>query len=295
MDMKDFSAGTGDTIDRVAAGHGIDSSCGRQETSAGAAPTYEIYALKYAGPMPSKLAFMLWMEGWDKDVDRNCYLWAIKGENEIIIVDAGSNFSLASQRGLKNYSNPVEVLARIGANSTNVKKVILTHCHWDHLSGIELLLQAFPEAVFYVQKKEFDFWVWNPIAKRAPFLKVSDEVSIKTLAQLEGTPRLQQLSGDTKIMPGIETLLAPGHTIGLQAVAVNTSKGTAIVASDCGHIHENFVRDTPSCLITDMIAWMQSFDKLRAKASSIDLIFPGHDARMHNDFRKVAQGVTQLV
>jgi glyoxylase-like metal-dependent hydrolase (beta-lactamase superfamily II) len=260
-----------------------------------AAPTYEIYALKYAGPMRSKLAFMLWMEGWDTDVDRNCYLWAIRGEDEVIVVDAGSSSSLASQRGLKNYSNPVEVLARIGANSTNVRKVILTHCHWDHLSGIELLLQAFPEAVFYVQQKEFDFWVRNPIARRAPFLKVSDEVSIKALGRLEGTPRLQQLSGDTKIMPGIETLLAPGHTIGLQAVAVNTSKGTAIVASDCGHIHENFVRDIPSCLITDMIAWMETFDKLRAKASSIDLIFPGHDASMHNNFRKVAEGVTQLV
>jgi glyoxylase-like metal-dependent hydrolase (beta-lactamase superfamily II) len=296
MDKKDFSAGSGATVGG-GAGAGIDSP-GRERASAEAAeavPTYEIYALKYAGPMSSKLAFVLWMEGWDKDVDRNCYLWAIKGKDEIIVADTGSNLSLASQRGLKNYSNPVEVLARIGANSSNVRKVIVTHCHWDHLGGIELLLQAFPEAVFYVQEKEFDFWVRNPIAKRAPFLKVSDEVSIKALAQLEGTPRLQQLSGDTKIMPGIETILAPGHTIGLQAVAVNTTKGTAIVASDCGHIHENFVRDIPSCLITDMIAWMQSFDKLRAKASSIDLIFPGHDASMHNDFRKLAEGVTQLV
>lgn len=191
--------------------------------------------------------------------------------------------------------NPVEVLATIGADATNVKKVIITHLHWDHLSGIETLLQPFPEAVFYVQETEFDFWIKNPVAKRAPFLKVSDEASKKALAELEGTSRLKRLSGDTKIMPGIEVLLAPGHTIGLQTVAVNTSKGTAIVASDCAHVHESFVTDIPSCLITDMIAWMKSFDKLRAKAASIDLIFPGHDVIMHNNFPKVAENVTRLV
>ena len=96
-------------------------------------------------------------------------------------------------------------------------------------------------------------------------------------------------------MPGIQVILAPGHTIGLQAVAVNTSKGTAIVASDCSHVHENLVQDIPSCLITDLIAWMESFDKLRAKASSIDLIFPGHDVKMLTDFPKEAEGVTRLV
>ncbi|MGO9568852.1 MAG: hypothetical protein ACLP5H_15055 [Desulfomonilaceae bacterium] len=35
--------------------------------------------------------------------------------------------------------------------------------------------------------------------------------------------------------------------------------------------------------------------QLRARASSIDLIFPGHDLMMHNNFPKVAEYVTQLV
>ncbi len=298
INRREFLMGSAAAIGAVAAGDGISSALGQQGSSseaAEAAPTYEIYALKYAGPVPGKLALLLWMEGWDKDADRNYYVWAIKGKNEIIVVDTGCSLSLATQRKLKDFLNPVDILARIGADKTNVKKVFITHLHWDHLGGIELFLQAFPEAVFYVQEKEFDFWIKNPIAKRAPFAKVSDEETIKVLAQLEGTPRLQRVSGDTKIMPGLEILLVPGHTIGLQAVAVNTPKGTAIVASDCAHIHESFVQDIPSCLITDMIVWMESFDKLRAKASSIDLIFPGHDVMMHNNFPKVAENITRLV
>lgn len=258
-------------------------------------PTYEIYAVKYAGPVRGKLAFVLWMEGWDIDADRNYYLWAIKGTDEILVVDTGCGVRLATERQLQDFVNPIDLLANIGANKINVKKIILTHLHWDHAGGFEMFLQAFPHAILYVQKKEFDFWAKNRIAKRAPFAKVSDERTIKALAQLEGTPRLQLVSGDAEIMPGIQVILAPGHTIGLQAVGVNTSKGTAIVASDCFHVHENLVQDIPSCLITDLIAWMESFDKLRAKASSIDLIFPGHDVKMLTDFPKAAEGVTRLV
>ena len=101
--------------------------------------------------------------------------------------------------------------------------------------------------------------------------------------------------GDQEIMPGIELLLTTGHTIGLQSVAVNTAKGTAIVASDCAHIAKSFKEDNPGSLITDMIAWMKSYDKLRAKASSIELIFPGHDALMLQNYPKVPEDVTRLV
>jgi glyoxylase-like metal-dependent hydrolase (beta-lactamase superfamily II) len=298
INRRDAQGTNATAVRTVSAGNGLSSTLDPRGASAlpdGAAPDYEIYALKYAGPLHGKLAFVLWMEGWDIDVYRNCYIWAIKGKDEIIVVDTGCTEKLAVERQLKDYVNPVDLLASIGADKTTVRKVIVTHFHWDHLGGIELFQEAFPEAVFYVQEKEFDFWVNNPIAKKAPFAKVSDDRTMRAVAKLQETPRLQRLSGDTKIMPGIEMLLTPGHTIGLQSVAVNTLKGTAIVASDCAHVHQSFVTDIPSCLITDLIAWMESFAKVRAKASSIDLIFPGHDVIMHDKFPKVTEGVTRLV
>ena len=210
LNRREFLIGSVAAMGVAAVGEGISAARDQQGPDAKdveTASTYEIYALKYAGPVPGKLALLLWMEGWDRDADRNYYVWAIKGKDEVMVVDTGCDLSLASQRKLTNFVSPIDLLARIGANKTNVKKVFVTHLHWDHLGGIEMFSQAFPEAVFYVQKKEFDFWIKNPIAKKAPFLKVSDEGSKKVFAALEGTPRLKQLSGDTKIMPGIEILL----------------------------------------------------------------------------------------
>ncbi len=238
---------------------------------------------------------VLWNRGYDEDIDRNYYIWAIKGKGEVIVVDSGVGVTVAAERKLKGYVNPVKVLERIGINGTNVTKVVITHIHWDHVGGMEMFPDAFPKATFYVQKKEYNFWRNNPVSKKPPFEEVADKIGFKNLADLEGTSRLVLISGDQKILPGVELLLTPGHTIALQSVAVNTAKGTAILASDCAHLARSFKEYIPSCLIVDMIGWMGSYDKLNAKATSIDLMFPGHDTMMLQNFPKVAEDVTRLV
>jgi len=254
-------------------------------------PIYEIYAVKYAGPLISSVAMVFWNTDWEKKIERNYYIWVIKGNGEILVVDCGVAPPLAKERGIPGYINPVEVLARIGIEAFRVKKVIITHVNFDHISGIEL----FPNATFYIQEKEFNFWIKDPIAKKSPFLMLSDPIGNAHLAELEGTKRLVLINGDQEILPGIELLIAPGHTPGLQVVAVNTAKGTAIVGSDCAHIFKNYELEIPSCFIIDMVAWMKSYDKLKTKVSSLDLLFPGHDIKMLTDYPKVAEDITRLV
>jgi len=288
QDRREFLKLAGATLAAAAMMQGISP------LRSAAAPVYEVYALKYAGPFTSKLAFLLFNKGWDETIDRYYYLWALKGAGETIVVDTGVGVTLAAQRKLKGYVNPVDVLARISVNGTNVSTVIISHMHFDHAGGIEMFPKAFPKATFYVQKREFDFWTKHPVAKRPIFAATADERANKALADLEGTNRLVLVQGDQNIAPGVDVLLTPGHTIALQSVAVSTAKGTAIVASDCGHLARNFKEDTPTILITDLISWMESYDKLRSKASSLDLVFPGHDAGLLQDYPMVAEDVTRL-
>jgi glyoxylase-like metal-dependent hydrolase (beta-lactamase superfamily II) len=171
-----------------------------------------------------------------------------------------------------------------------VKHLVVSHVHFDHISGIQL----FPKAAIYIQEKEFNFWVKNPIARRAPFLLVTDDVANRYLAKQAGKKRLHLIRGDKKILPGIELLLTPGHTIGLQAVAVNTSRGTAIVGSDLAHAFLSYKTDIPSAIITDLIVWMKSYDKVKARVSSPDLLFPGHDLALTENYPKVAEDVSRI-
>lgn len=254
-------------------------------------PTYEIYAVKYAGPFTRPVAKVLWNMDWEKETTVNYYLWVVKGNGEILIVDCGVAPALAQKMELNGYINPVQVLARIGIEASQIKRAVITHINFDHISGIEL----FPNATFYVQQKEFDFWIKDPLAKKAPFLMYTDPVGNGHLARLEGTDRLVLIKGDQEVRPGIELLLAPGHSPGLQVVAVNTVKGIAILGSDCGHIFKNYEMEIPSCFIIDMVAWMKTYDKVKARVSSLDLLFPGHDMKMLTDYPKVAEDITRLV
>jgi glyoxylase-like metal-dependent hydrolase (beta-lactamase superfamily II) len=258
-----------------------------------AAPLYEIYALKYAGPVTSKLALLLWMEGWDEEVERNYYIWAIKGADETIIVDTGCGSALAKEKGLPYFSPPIQMLSTLGIGREVVKKIVVTHLHFDHAGGVAEFARTFPDAVFYIQKREYDFWITNPLSKRRPFARFSYPQACKEIARLQDRDRLMMVKGDKKIGPGIELLLSPGHTMGLQAMAVNTTKGTVILASDFAHIKRNLEDGNPSSFVTDMAAWLKSNDKLRSKTSP-DLIFSGHDVSMFREYEEIAPGVTKL-
>lgn len=252
---------------------------------------YEIYALKYAGPFTSSGALLMWFKEWERIEKRNYYIWCLKGEGQTVVVDAGVAPELAREKNLNGYVNPAEVLSRIDVKADEVQHVVITHIHWDHASGVSL----FPNATFYVQDEEYRFWLKDRIAVRPPFRHVSDETSKAYLGSLEGTDRLVLLKGDQEILPGIECILAPGHTVALQAVAVDTARGMAILGSDCAHLFRNYREDWPSALIVDLVGWMKTYDKLRSKASSIDLIFPGHDPIMSTEYPEVAKDITRLV
>ena len=254
-------------------------------------PQYEIYALKYAGPFVRSGAHLMWYRDWETLEKINYYIWCIKGGGQTVVVDCGVTPALARERELEGYVNPAEVLARIQVKAADIRHVVITHMHFDHANGVSL----FPQATFYIQEAEYRFWTQDSIASRPPFKTVSDADSTAYLSSLEGTDRLVLLKGDQQIMPGIQCLLAPGHTVALQAVAVNTARGTAVLGSDCAHVFRNYHEDWPSVLIVDLVGWMKTFDKLREKASAPELLFPGHDRRMLEDYPPVDQNITRLV
>ena len=252
---------------------------------------YTVFALKFAGPFSSSGAFLMWMKDWEKIGERSYYFWCLKNSEKTVIVDAGVSPEVAKKRNLANYVDPARLLEGIDVAAEQVDHVILTHLHWDHVDGLTL----FPNAKVYVQKKERDFWLHDGMAIRPPFNFFLDEAARATCKSIEDSGRMILLDGDSEILPGIECLTAPGHSLALQAVAVDTSKGRAILGSDCAHLFRNYSESWPSSLIIDIVAWTRSADKLRSHVSSPELLFPGHDPLMSDNYQQVAPGITRLV
>lgn len=223
--------------------------------------------------------------------ERGYYFWCIKNQEHTIVVDAGVGPVLGRERDLPNYVSPAEMLERIDVEAEAVEHVVLTHLHWDHIDGVTL----FPNATVYVQKTERDFWLHDEKALRNPFtFYLGDGIRQNCLA-IEAEGRMSLVDGDQEILPGIDCLLAPGHSVALQGVGVHTENGYAILGSDCGHLFRNYAEDWPSNLIVDMIGWTDSVRKLKSLVSAPELLFPGHDILMTRNYPEVAPGITQLV
>jgi glyoxylase-like metal-dependent hydrolase (beta-lactamase superfamily II) len=254
-------------------------------------PIYEIYALRYAGPLEGCQAMLTWNQGWDQTIKRSYYFWCLLGPGGPVLVDCGVAPQHVGERNLPGYESPAAVLERLGIKAEEVRHVFQTHLHWDHALGLGL----FPQAMVHVHKIEYDFWLNDPVAQRPIFQAVFDPGVAQAVEQIKSQGRLHLVEADGEILPGLEALSAPGHTTGIMALSVNTAKGIAVMGSDCGHTFQNYAQEWPSVFICDLPVWVRSWDKLKAKVTSPELLFPGHDVAMSDNYPLVAPGVTRLV
>lgn len=166
-------------------------------------------------------------------------------EGNLILVDTGydskkpENQALADGVNLTNYMNPVDALKKIGIQAEDIKHVILTHAHWDHMGGINL----FPNAVFYLQKDELLNWIATmTLPKEYNTLKAS--ISCTDLEQCVGLikeGRLVLLDGDVdELFPNIDIRVARnGHSFASSLVVVKTHGKHYVMVGDCAYVKAN--------------------------------------------------------
>ncbi len=126
-------------------------------------------------------------------VDENCYLLSHKGEAAVI--DPGSGDKKA-----------IEVLDDLlGRDSLTLRFILLTHGHYDHVSGVPALCRSWPSVQVWLHPAD--------LAVADPRL-----YPLKPLMEQEGWPREVKpwADGDRLTLGGldIEVLHTPGHTPG---------------------------------------------------------------------------------
>jgi N-acyl homoserine lactone hydrolase len=151
------------------------------------------------------------------------YIWYIEGPKEKILVDSGMTWEAYEKRGASGHTHVQtlrEGLAKHGLKPSDIDIVIQTHLHLDHRA----LASEFTRAKFVIQQVELDY-------NRNPSpAAVDPETCPKELLDIINW---EPVTGDTDIVDGVKVLSTPGHTPGGQSVAIETSKGLAIIDSLC--------------------------------------------------------------
>jgi glyoxylase-like metal-dependent hydrolase (beta-lactamase superfamily II) len=240
-------------------------------------PQYEILALRYATMQerPASANF-LFPDDHAANMPIDYYVWAIRGEGRVIVVDTGFGMAGAEKRGRSLLRLPKDALAAIGVDAATVKDVVITHLHWDHAGG----MADFPAATFHLQDEEMSFATGRCMCHgifRIP-VDVDDVVhAVRQVFAGRVTFHDGRFGRPSTIAPGITLHLVGGHSGGMQIVRVPTARGWVVLASDAIHFYANKERGNPFPLVVDLAKMLDGYRICDELADGPDHVIPGHD------------------
>lgn len=224
---------------------------------------YTIHPL-VVGANETDQGVMTYLRDYGKRIWIPIYVFVVKGGDRNILVDTGlEQFVVPAEVG-RTYGFEVlefeDALDASGLKPEDVDVIIHTHLHNDHCEND----YKCPNAKVYVQKAEMAFFRNpHPIDHRY-YPDVLDGVDVV------------EVEGDANILDGIDVIFSPGHTVGGQSVAVNTSKGKAIITGFCCN-DKNFPDTGPAIAPGVHIDAREAYDSIQKIRDMADILIPLHD------------------
>ncbi|HEY0208609.1 MBL fold metallo-hydrolase [Acerihabitans sp.] len=165
-------------------------------------------------------------------VETSINAYVINTGSNLILVDTGSG-PLFGKDGGRLFEN----LRAAGYPAEKIDTVLLTHIHADHSGGlVHNGKYAFPNATVWVNRQDADFWL-NPenIDRVRESEKHTFPESASSFRPVINAGRLKTFTGKTQLLPGINTLPAPGHTPGHTLYLIESAGQKLLIWGDTIH------------------------------------------------------------
>jgi glyoxylase-like metal-dependent hydrolase (beta-lactamase superfamily II) len=134
-------------------------------------------------------------------------------------------------------------LKAAGIDAKDIDAIVISHAHPDHCWGIMGVSgeSNFPDAQIYLAESDLQFWTdeHNAQGPMADFLKQLIADTRKQLLPNRG--RVQFVKDGQAVLPGIQAMAAPGHTVGHTVYLITSAGKTLCYAGDIAHHHHLIV------------------------------------------------------
>ena len=159
--------------------------------------------------------------------------------DKLVLFDTGmgtaKNFGPATGRQQKS-------MAEAGIKPEDIDAVVFTHAHIDHIGGVvdangKVL---FPNAQFYIAQSDFDFWTDE--GKAGGPMKDFIVHARKNLLPVRD--RLIFYKDGQEVLPGIQAMAAPGHTVGHTMFMISSGGKSFAFLGDLTH-HQILLMEKP--------------------------------------------------
>lgn len=235
-------------------------------------PSFEVYAIRYATRAGKRSHHFIGGDPHDADMPMDYFVWLIKNQDHTFVVDTGFGAEVAAKRGRTYLRHPAEGFALLGVDVKQVKDVIITHMHYDHVGTFD----AFESAHFHLQDDEMTYATGRHMRHRQ-FNHGYEVDEVVGMVRMVYKDRVKFHRGAAELAPGVSLHRIGGHTHGLQCVRVHTQRGWVVLASDCSHFYEHIEKRRAFTTMFNVGEALEGYDTIERLADSEDHIIPGHD------------------
>jgi glyoxylase-like metal-dependent hydrolase (beta-lactamase superfamily II) len=178
------------------------------------------------------------------------------------VADQAAHYRSADALALFELEQEQSVAEHLDLNT--ITKVVLTHLHFDHAGGLDLLPASVPVVV---QRREWEAGKDRAAIERNFFLPRDYAGTAGQVVLVDGD---HDLLGDGSI----ELLSTPGHTPGHQSVRVGES---LVIGADVVHYASGFDDLRLPAFGDNLATQVTSAERLRALRDGGATVLPGHD------------------
>ena len=205
----------------------------------------------------------------DREVMMPVNMYIIDHPKGLVLFDTGNNVAISDGNCKSHWNSWIcgnlqpsqtraevidKLLEKVGYSVGDVKIVITSHSHLDHIGNIEM----FPDAIHVIQKKElYQAW-WPEKFQRggAHVMADYDDARDFTYFELDGD---YDLFGDGSMV----VISTPGHTLGHQSVKVQLADtGTVLLTQDAVWVEEN-LEGYPAGLNYSILDYNKSVERIK--------------------------------
>lgn len=185
--------------------------------------------------------------------DINAYL--LLRDDGVTMVDTGVGSAWGNQ-----YGHARGTLAKLGVQAADVKQVLLTHFHHDHVLGLlENGKPYFGNAVVFIPRAEADYLTHSPASNS--YARIFKEV-----LECYGDHRVRLFNSGEWISKDLRSIPLPGHSPGHTGYFFNGMTDRAFLCGDIYHMPELQVH-TPEIGVTfDFDAAQAAQSRMHAQA-----------------------------
>jgi glyoxylase-like metal-dependent hydrolase (beta-lactamase superfamily II) len=163
---------------------------------------------------------------------------AIKTGGKLVLIDSGTG---GGQTGGPKAGLLAQSMAAAGLDPKDVKTVVVSHFHPDHIFGLmakDTNEQEYPDAEIIIPATELKWWM-QPVES---FPQPRQGLAKRIQATLPNWKNIKQIDGEVDVAPGVRAIPAHGHTQGHTAHLISSGGAQLIATADATNIYSLFAK-----------------------------------------------------